>query len=223
MQSMQQTKLYDIDRLAAIMNNITRYSTTPSLIKESVSDHSYLIALMVIDFSYQYKDLFSHVSREQLLMRAILHDLCESVTGDIPSPAKRAVPSCERMFDEIETKISSAISEGRPDDFAYMLKKSINFSDNTDVEQTLFKSLDLLCVLIKTYNELNLGNKYYTRVANEMHEVLTKLHNDIIDKAHNAGGAFKELAKFYTLEVMSYLAKVVDLANKMEEKDGYNR
>lgn len=207
-------KKYNVARIASIMNNITRYSTTPSLIKESVSDHSFLIGLLIIDASTEYPELFKYVKRENLLIRAVLHDMVETITGDIPSPAKRAVPECETVFDKIESAVSDELCKGRTDEFKDMLQSAISFSNPEDIEELLFKVFDYFCVLIKASNEIYIGNKYYKRVVREMNVIMEDLSKVISDRASRNKG-FYELAVFYHTEVMTFLAELNRRVEKM--------
>ena len=207
---MTSKKLYNSARISAIMNNIVRYCTTPSLIKESVSDHAFLISLLVIETSTDYPELFKYVDRENLLMRATLHDMAESITGDIPAPVKRSIPEGESLFNEIEIKVSNKLCEGRPETFKNLLLMSIKFDNNDVIEEVLFKSLDYFCVLLKTSNELYLGNNYYRRVLREMHDVIYDVRKSIEERVDIKEG-YKELLIFYDNEVIELLLRLEEL------------
>ena len=206
-------KPYNAARLAAIMNNLIRYCTTPSLIKESVSDHAFLISFLIIETSTEYKELFKYVSREKLLIRATLHDMVETVTGDIPAPAKRALPECESLFDRIEAVVSDSLCEGRDEEFRKLLLGAISFDDLDDIEQTLFKVFDYFCVLLKASNEIYLGNKYYKRVVREMTFVMNNLANNIHVRLDKPG--YKELWDFYSDVVDSFLKGLIERAENI--------
>jgi len=206
-------KPYNAARLAAIMSNLIRYCTTPSLIKESVSDHAFLISFLVIETSTEYKELFKYVSRERLLIRATLHDMVETVTGDIPAPAKRALPECEPLFDRIEAVVSDSLCEGRDEEFRKLLLSAISFDDLDDIEQTLFKVFDYFCVLLKASNEIYLGNKYYKRVVREMTFVMNNLANNIHARLDKPG--YKELWEFYSDVVDRFLKGLIERAENI--------
>ena len=215
----KQDKIFELDRLSLVMNGLNRYCTTPSLLKESVAEHSYLIALMIIEFSHEYTELFKYADRENLLMRAILHDLCESVTGDIPSPAKRALPECEQLFTRVEEAIAKQICTGRSEEFKELLLSAINFDDTEDIQQMIFKCLDLFCVLVKTSNELMMGNMQYLRVVDEMSPVITKLQGTIYNlmqskKGSVQGHQYEELCTFFNIEIFAYLTKLKTKYNR---------
>ena len=205
-------KQFNVARLSAVLCNITRYCTTPSLIQESVSDHSFLISLLIIETSTEYPKLFNYVNRENLLIRATLHDLVESVTGDIPSPAKRAVKDGEKVFTEIEKSVVDQLCDGRPDEFRHLLIDAICFDDFDNIEELLFKTFDYLCVLLKTSNELYLGNRYYKRVVREMVPVMMNIHENI--KSNISRDSYKELLNFYDNEVIPLVKELEITVNK---------
>jgi len=76
---------------------------------ESVADHTYGVALTALLLA----DLIDEaVDRERLLTLALLHDLAESVTGDIPSPAGRFFPS--GVKEEAEEQALASLLEDWP-------------------------------------------------------------------------------------------------------------
>lgn len=66
-----------------------RYHTVRTISEETVGHHSHGVAL--------FCTLLSPNPSASLLKAALLHDLAEHVTGDIPSPAKRAYGISEQV------------------------------------------------------------------------------------------------------------------------------
>jgi 5'-deoxynucleotidase YfbR-like HD superfamily hydrolase len=75
---------------------VVRYHTVHTLQRETVGHHSHGVACLVLM-------LDEHASRE-LLMAALMHDLAEQHTGDIPSPAKREYGIGEQV-DRLERRL----------------------------------------------------------------------------------------------------------------------
>ena len=115
--------------------DVLRYHTVRTLTQETVGHHSHLVALLctLID---------PNASRE-LLMAALLHDLAEQVTGDIPSPAKHQFGISEQVS-EMETKI--------------MRWAGIDFPALTLDEARILKLADLAQGALFCARELSLGN-----------------------------------------------------------------
>lgn len=74
---------------------VTRYHTVDTLTLETVGHHSHGVAMLVLVLDPQ--------ARREVLIAALLHDLAECITGDIPSPAKRLYGITAQVDDLEET------------------------------------------------------------------------------------------------------------------------
>ena len=114
----------------------------------------------------------------------------------------------------METSAAEQLYEGRNEDFKELLVKSINFEDDTSIEEVLFKCFDYMCVVIKTINELKMGNTFYLKVLDEISEVLKNLK--VIIKLQADFGLdtkFKYLLEFYDAEILGLLDEARSIAN----------
>ena len=115
--------------------DVLRYHTVRTLTQETVGHHSHLVALLCT--------LIDPDASRELLMAALLHDLAEQVTGDIPSPAKHQFGISEQVS-EMETKI--------------MRWAGIDFPALTLDEARILKLADLAQGALFCARELSLGN-----------------------------------------------------------------
>lgn len=76
-----------------------------------------------------------------LLLKALLHDAQEYITGDIPSPVKR-IPELRKVIKEIEAKLDDVIFQ------------SFNLAPMTDDEKFIIKYADMIAQRIEMYNYL---------------------------------------------------------------------
>jgi 5'-deoxynucleotidase YfbR-like HD superfamily hydrolase len=76
--------------------DVKRFHTVATLIPETVGHHSHGVACIVL--------LLEPSARRELLIAALLHDLSEHQTGDIPSPAKREYGIGEQVS-ELEERL----------------------------------------------------------------------------------------------------------------------
>jgi 5'-deoxynucleotidase YfbR-like HD superfamily hydrolase len=115
--------------------DVLRYHTVRTLAQETVGHHSHQVALLctLID---------PNASRE-LLMAALMHDLAEQVTGDIPSPAKRQFGISDQVS-AMEAKIMRSVG--------------IDFPMLTMEEARVLKLADLAQGALFCARELALGN-----------------------------------------------------------------
>ena len=74
--------------------NVRRYHTIPTLIPETVGHHSHMVALLVF--------MLVENPSKNLIFAALVHDLAEHQTGDIPSPSKRRFGIGEQV-NEVES------------------------------------------------------------------------------------------------------------------------
>lgn len=75
-------KIFDFLKISGNLKNTYRYGDAEVLNDESAADHSWRLALMVIVFAEELK---LKINLEYALKLAIIHDLPESITGDIPA------------------------------------------------------------------------------------------------------------------------------------------
>ena len=64
---------------------VKRYHTIPTINSETVGEHSFGVAMMVLAITEQK-------ASANLLKAALFHDMAEQHTGDVPFPSKKAFP-----------------------------------------------------------------------------------------------------------------------------------
>jgi putative hydrolase of HD superfamily len=86
------------------------------------------------------------VDRERLLVLALIHDLAEMVTGDIPNPAGRFFPEGAKA--SAEGQVLAELLEGFParDDYTSLWRE---YKRGTSVEGRLVKDADRLERLVQ--------------------------------------------------------------------------
>lgn len=122
---------------------VRRYHTRLRIKEETVGHHSANVCAILLR-------LDPNVSRE-LLINALLHDVPEFYTGDVPAPAKWGHPEVKAALEDAEDhfKTEHSIPE------YYM----------TEDDRTMLKLADMLDLVLSSYEEANLGNKYAEYVA----------------------------------------------------------
>jgi len=73
-------KIIDFIHQTGRLKQIYRFSEEPKMPKESVADHCWRLALMVAIFS---DELALKIDVAKALKIALVHDIAESITGDI--------------------------------------------------------------------------------------------------------------------------------------------
>lgn len=90
---MTEHEFLDIMHRAEMLKNNTRHSWTSQDRHESVAEHSWRLAFMVLMYSHELEKEFPVVNIDKILRMCIIHDLGEAFTGDIPSFYKTAADS----------------------------------------------------------------------------------------------------------------------------------
>ena len=93
--------LHKITRILYKLKFVERWNNTQRLNHMSVLQHTFLVFALtyILGVTKEIQNL------EELLSKAIFHDLAEAFTGDIPSPTKKLLPELENTIEEIEKKL----------------------------------------------------------------------------------------------------------------------
>ena len=116
-------------------SDVKRYHTLLTLQNETVGHHSHGVACLVM--------LLNPRASRKLLVAALLHDLSEHQTGDIPSPAKRAY-NIGQQVEKLEMKL--------------MEEAGFIFPDLAPAESRTLKLADIAHGALFCAREINLGN-----------------------------------------------------------------
>lgn len=111
----------------------TRHSWTSSGRKESVAEHSFMLAVM----AYLVKDAFPDVDINKVIVMCLLHDFGEAVTGDIPSFEK--TQSDESTEEEAIANLLKELPEKQRKEMTLLFQE---MKEMKTPEAKLCKSLD---------------------------------------------------------------------------------
>lgn len=79
---MDNKELYELYRL----KNIVRYNTRPKITTESVAEHSFFVTVIALELCDEYH--IDEATKQQILIKAMLHDMPEIEINDITYDAK---------------------------------------------------------------------------------------------------------------------------------------
>lgn len=127
------------ERLSAGL--ISRYHTVDCPRKQSVAEHSWGVAVILMEIvPTQY------IGDYALLRAALVHDMAELHTGDVPAHVKWANPTLKAELDRIETKVEQEMGVE---------------IDLDPGRYQLLKVADLLELVYHAVRQLRLGNTNY--------------------------------------------------------------
>lgn len=124
-------------------SEVKRFHTVNTLITETVGHHSHGVAMMCL--------VFKPDCSKELLVAALMHDLAEHQTGDIPSPAKKQY-GIGAQVDELEERL--------------MREVGLHMPELSDEEKRILKLADIAQGCIFCAREIHMGNARLIPVFN---------------------------------------------------------
>lgn len=89
------------------LTSIPRFTGSYLVQPQSGADHAFrtaMIALQIVDDYNDKKPKKDQISREEVLLKALIHDVEESVIGDLPTPVKYITPEFRESVKKVEEK-----------------------------------------------------------------------------------------------------------------------
>lgn len=117
---------------------VARYHSEPVLRLQSVGEHTYGVIWLILVMHH------GAIPSKELMAAALMHDMHEYVTGDVPAPTKRQ-PGVKAIFDAMESAVETAVG--------------VVFPDLTPEEEWMLKMADSLEGLSFCAFELRQGNR----------------------------------------------------------------
>ena len=163
------------------MDNTIRYSllhqSKPESLSHHVTDVSTLAYILALELIHEAKET---IDIGLLLEKALVHDMDEVLTGDIPRTTKyyseEGLAAMRGVALDAMTVLSSSMSGG-----SRLLETWKEAKKGK--EGLILDLVDMLCVARKTITELRmLGNGYFLQVAYEMGTNLDDLLNELVAK-----------------------------------------
>lgn len=158
-------KLNVLDRYGStfplILADMKRYNNRIKIKDESIAEHSFFVAYNIIKIGYDYNIDKSIVNNA--VSMAIIHDIPELYTSDLPHDCKSSYPELKSLLSRIEGAFVHSIV---PEIESYF--KELECHDT--IESLLVDLGDAISVLEYTNREIELGN---------MSEDFKIIHNEI--------------------------------------------
>ncbi len=139
------------------MSDTFQFATWPLMKPWSVAEHSYYVsisALFVLDL-LQQNGYAKSVDRGELLSKALLHDIEEGISSDLPHPVKYALKKQGVNLDEVALDYAKEVLGEL---FNELLPYWV-FSKAGD-DGAIIKLADRIALAIYMIREINLGNRY---------------------------------------------------------------
>jgi len=149
------------------ISTIKRYNTRRVVFPQSVMEHIGSTALIAMVISDYFNSIGIKNNTERVIRLALVHDLDEVVSGDIPHDAKYQMGDASEVLRKSLENLSVST-------FDTMMKKIVSFGNvhyqivgayseykaRKTVESEIVKLADFLDVYLYSENELAVGNSY---------------------------------------------------------------
>lgn len=91
-------------------------------------------------------------------MIGLYHDMSESITGDVITPAKKADPIIEKAFKEIESRAERVLIDLLPGETQEQFKELVISDQIAEEYRIIVKEADVIAAYTKCKREVALGN-----------------------------------------------------------------
>jgi 5'-deoxynucleotidase YfbR-like HD superfamily hydrolase len=187
------------------MDYVQRYSSIPITIPESVSTHSYWVA-MYSAMIHQLLNPNDTVTLCACVMQALVHDTPESQVGDFVRTFKYRTKALKQAIDEAENCII--------DEFGPSLKALLNVSStlskecgHSDYVKSVVKAADFMSLHNYMVRELVRGNREIIPFYDRMISDLKEMEKSNIGTTFKTGGLDFEPSMFFS-ELAAHASRV---------------
>jgi len=198
-------KILDFLRRTQVLCYIERCSNTPHIRSYSVAQHSYYIALYAMLFAdlennrmrgnatlrmVNFADLYD---TSEVIKKALLHDLEETITGDILYPVHNSNINFKKTLDQVRKKcVDKEVFKELPKNVReYYIRLWKNSKDITK-EGILVACMDKFEILMFAVQELDMGNKAFRTLYVNAISIIEKEFN-----IHSVNEALIEIRSNY--------------------------
>lgn len=144
-----------------LLDSVNRQSTIYTIHNENLASHSFKVAYIALTIAKKLN--LSREEQNQITTYALIHDVGESTTSDLPSNIKRSVPGLKELLDEAE-KIG--IAKHNPEILNEFLELQQHEKEK-DLTGIIVKLADILAFLMVVEQEKALGNRDKTLLKAE--------------------------------------------------------
>ena len=153
-----------ISELGMKLTEIKRLHVYHAAIPRSVAEHCYMVALICVDFAALLEGKVQ-IDSSRLIRRALMHDIPEIVTGDVPYTTKQILKkNMTCSWEEVESGML-----GLPEDYPF--SKDIWATAEESLEEKLLSLADMLELVKVTTYEARFGNASVSSVLDKAVEV----------------------------------------------------
>ena len=137
------------------MRHMTRFQNTPRIKENNVAEHTGYVAMYTL-LIWRYLDMVDDYG--DLLSKAILHDVHEGISVEMPQNVKRFL---RKSVSVIEDYAKDEIFKGMGE----MLRCDLDISP---IKGLILKCADIIDALVYSCEEYHMGNKFFLAIIKEI-------------------------------------------------------
>jgi 5'-deoxynucleotidase len=156
---------YSFFALISRMRYIGRWGLMRNTMKENVSEHSHMVAVLAHALAVLKNQRFGgHVDPGEAAVAALYHDAPEILTGDLPTPVKYFNPAIKDAYKQVEAVSSQRLLSLLPEELREIYRPYVSETCPPEIH-ALVKAADKLSAYIKCVEELKAGNSEFREAA----------------------------------------------------------
>jgi len=157
------------------LDRVIRFSNTIRVKDESVSEHSFHTAMYAMILADLERAAGNKVDVEKLLRCCLIHDLEESMTGDIIHGFKYSDPellkNMKKMGAEFYKRVVSNLPDGLPEKYTGLWEEA----KANGIEGEILEASDKIEALIYSIEEYSLGNRNFRPIIEHLLKMLREI------------------------------------------------
>lgn len=167
----------DFFALISRMKYIDRWALMRNTEKESLSQHSYEVAVIAHALVIiSNKRLGTSYDASKAALIGLFHDASEILTGDMPTPVKYYSPEILGAFKKVEEVATDKILDMLPVDMQPDYKDLMIPAKEDEDLWRLVKAADKISALIKCIEEEKAGNREFTKAREATENSIHKMN-----------------------------------------------
>jgi len=168
------------------MKYISRWALMRNAANESLSEHTLETAVLAHALAVLHNTRFLvedgiPVPAERVAALALLHDVPEVLTGDLPTPVKYHSEHLRAAYKQVEKSACAALLDLLPDDLRDTYASLLTPAEDELYLWRYVKAADKLSALIKCMEERKAGNCEFVRAEESLLKTLQALHMPEVD------------------------------------------
>ncbi|HOY25417.1 MAG TPA: HD domain-containing protein [Mesotoga sp.] len=177
------------DALVVLLRAV-RWNRLNRNVPTTVAGHSFYVTLTSYILSSMEIENGEKIDPVEVVKRALLHDIPESMTGDIITPTKKKVPGFEEVISQVEEQmVSDNLLRGMPDELVKELKSRM-LDPFATTEGELVRAADQFAATVECLMEIRSGNTQ-PAFRDALHRMLDDLSSSTFESVRFVTESFR--------------------------------